>query len=78
MNFYLYPEVKGVILYSKKTDGKNITVMQAKAVKKRVAIEAGTFLYPYGCEVNTCSGEQIFDEEELTEGTEEGEEEGEE
>lgn len=73
VNFYLYPEVKGVILYSKKTDGKEVTVMQAKAVSKRVAIEAGTFWYPYGCEVNTCSGEQVFDEEELTEGETEGE-----
>ena len=73
VNFYLYPEVKGVILYSKKTDGKEVTVMQAKAVSKRVAIESGTFWYPYGCEVNTCSGEQVFDEEELTEGETEGE-----
>lgn len=54
VNFYLYPDVKGVILYSKKTNGKEITIAEAKKIQKRVAIEAGTFKIPYGCEVNSC------------------------
>lgn len=54
VNFYLYPEVKGVILYSKKTYGEEVTEMKANSVKKRVAMDAGTFSTPYGCEINGC------------------------
>ena len=34
VNFYLYPDVKGVILYSEKTNGKEITIAEAKKIQK--------------------------------------------
>lgn len=54
LNFYLYPEVKGCILYSKKTDGTRVTVTKAKKVSNQTAIPARSFLLPSDCVVESC------------------------
>lgn len=54
LNFYLYPEVKGCVLYSKKTDGTRITISRAKKVSKQTAIPARSFLPPSDCVIESC------------------------
>ncbi len=54
LNFYLYPEVKGCILYSQRNYDGVTTTIKATSVENRVATPARSFLLPPDCMVESC------------------------
>lgn len=55
VNFFLYPDVHGVILYSRRTMGKQVVEMKAIKVTNRNAINAGSFSVPMDFAVEPCN-----------------------
>lgn len=54
VNFFLYPDVHGVILYSRRTMQEQTVEMKAVKVTNRTAINAGSFSVPMDFSVEPC------------------------
>jgi hypothetical protein len=54
VNFFLYPDVQGVILYSRRSMQEQTVEMKAVKVTNRTAINAGSFSVPMDFSVEPC------------------------